>query len=196
MRLENVRFSYGEKTIFDGLSVTFPKNGIVCLTGASGCGKTTLLRLLCGLETPQSGALHDMPQRPAVLFQENRLLPWETALGNLTAVVDDKQRALHLLETVDLKDAASQYPREMSGGMQRRLALARALALSSDVLLLDEPFNGIDRFRAEAVAQYVREYAATRLVILVTHVAEDAALLGAQVWALEGTPVHACRPIV
>ena len=153
---------------------------------------STLLRLAAGLLQPQEGTVEGRPQNPAFLFQEDRLLPWETAEDNLKLITGDAEAATLWLKAAGLSDAANMYPREMSGGMQRRLALARVLALDSDMLLLDEPFTGIDRERAEAIAPLVRNYAATRPVLLITHAQEDATLLGATIYDLAGSPVTDC----
>ncbi len=191
--LREVSFSYGKTAVLQRLSVSFPEQGIFALSAPSGGGKTTLLRLLSGLLQPDSGTIAGQPQAPVLLFQENRLLPWETALGNLRLVCDDPQTVQALLRRVGLLEAESLYPHEMSGGMQRRLALARALALPGDALLLDEPFTGIDRERVANLCPVLRDIGHTRPVFLVTHTAEEAAWLGASVWELTGRPVTDCR---
>lgn len=191
--LQEVSFSYGETAVLQRLSVSFPEQGIFALSAPSGGGKTTLLRLLSGLLQPDSGTIAGQPQAPVLLFQENRLLPWETALGNLRLVCDDPQTVQALLRRVGLSEAEGLYPHEMSGGMQRRLALARALALPGDALLLDEPFTGIDRERVADLCPVLRDIGHTRPVFLVTHTAEEAAWLGASVWELTGRPVTDCR---
>lgn len=191
--LREVSFSYGKTAVLQRLSVSFPEQGIFALSAPSGGGKTTLLRLLSGLLQPDSGTIAGQPQAPVLLFQENRLLPWETALGNLRLVCDDSQTVQALLRRVGLSEAEGLYPHEMSGGMQRRLALARALALPGDALLLDEPFTGIDRERVADLCPVLRDIGHTRPVFLVTHTAEEAAWLGASVWELTGRPVTDCR---
>lgn len=193
LKFSDVSFAYGSKEVLSHFSLELPENGVVCLSGPSGSGKTTLLRLAVGLLQPQAGSVAGQPQKPSFLFQEDRLLPWETACDNLRLITGDTATAEAWLRAVGLEDAAQLYPREMSGGMQRRLALARALALDSDMLLLDEPFTGIDRERIDALAPLVRDYASTKPVLLITHAEEDIALLGAAIYELSGSPVNACR---
>lgn len=191
VQLQDVTFAYGENVILRGVNATFPDRGVIELRAPSGKGKTTLLRLLAGLARPTEGAVLGTPKAPAFLFQEHRLLPWETALQNVQLAARDTDAAMRWLEAVGLADAAQMTPREMSGGMQRRLTLARALALPSDALFLDEPFVGIDRERVEELLAPIAAYAEEHAVFLVTHAEEEAAMLGAQTWILQGSPVTA-----
>ncbi|MBR3289400.1 MAG: ABC transporter ATP-binding protein [Clostridia bacterium] len=192
---ENVSFSYPDKPVLSGFSATFPDTGVVCLIGASGCGKTTVLRLLAGLETPAGGTISGCPPRVSLMFQEDRLLPWATVEENVRLVLarENACAASEWLQKVGLGDVAHKLPDELSGGMQRRVALARALAAESDLLLLDEPFTGLDRPLAQEMAGLVREIAQTKPVVMVTHGAEEPGWLSAQ--TLEMTPLSAAdRP--
>ncbi len=183
--LDNVRFSYPDKPVLRDLSLSIADCGVTCLFGPSGCGKTTVLRLLLGLETPQSGRIQGNLQTPAVVFQENRLLPWKTVLENVALTAETPARAAEMLRAVGLDDTVFQKsPRELSGGMRRRVAIARALATNSRWLALDEPFNGIDAENREQIATLIREYAVTRPVVLVTHHPEEIALLNANIITL------------
>ena len=139
--------------------------------GPSGCGKTTLLKILCGLRKPQKGQLAGLPQKPAVVFQEDRLLPWYTAEENVEFV---GKNALQWLQFVGLEKEAKLYPKELSGGMQRRVALARAFSMEYDTLLLDEPFTGLDEESIKKIAEHIREVSKNTLVVLVTHKKEEA----------------------
>lgn len=170
IEIQDLSFSYGEKEIFRGLSLKLPKEGVTALRGPSGLGKTTLLRLLGGLEVPRAGKILGLESRECgFLFQENRLLPWRTALQQLTDVMarPDRERARALLALVELEEEETRWPRELSGGMCRRLALARCLALESPVLLLDEPFAGVDPERAERILGRLK--ASGRCVLMVSH---------------------------
>ncbi len=179
LTLENVSFSYGEKPILRNVSFTLPTRGAVCFTAPSGRGKTTLLRLLAGLETPQSGTIYRPSSvRTAVVFQENRLFPWLTVAQNV-ALACPKDDVTPFLEAVELADARDQYPAQLSGGMQRRVALARALAFGGNLLLLDEPFTGLDIALRERVAVAIQKRFADACIVLITHNAEEAALLDA-----------------
>ncbi len=191
VRLENVSFSYGELPICRGLNWRLPDKGIVCLWGASGCGKTTLLRLLAGLEKPSDGRIVGLEHAPvSVCFQEDRLLPWRTALDNVALPIGgDQERAAEVLTALGLGDYLHSQPSQLSGGQQRRVALARALACPADLLLLDEPFTGMDAASWGAVIPLIRQWAQTRPVVLVTHVAQEAEALGARVIPLSSTPL-------
>ena len=191
--LEDVSFAYGQKPVLQAVSLRFPKSGAVCLFGASGCGKTTLLRLLSGLEKPDKGRLTGLEgKRTAMLFQEDRLLPWLSVLETVAVVLegpDARARAADWLELVGLADAAHKRPAALSGGMRRRAALARALAVQPDVLLLDEPFSGVDEASWRELAGYIAAGYADRLVVLVTHIRAEAEQLGAAVLELPPAPL-------
>lgn len=175
---KNVTFAYPDKPVLRDFSCTVPDTGVTCLTGPSGCGKTTVLRLLAGLETPTSGTIENVPDRVSMMFQEDRLLPWMTVEENVR-LVRDTADAETWLQKVGLGDVAGELPDALSGGMQRRVALARALAAPSDLLLLDEPFTGLDRAWVETLSALIRDVAERKPVIVVTHNAEEIALLAA-----------------
>lgn len=186
--LENVSFAYGNTTVLDGVTWRLPDSGVVCLWGPSGCGKTTVLHLLAGLKKPQSGRIH-VAQRVAMVFQEDRLLPWRTALENVTLTGADDTVAGEWLALLGLTEEEMRaYPHYLSGGQQRRVALARALAAESDLLLLDEPFNGLDEGTWQDVVPLIKKAAETRPVVLVTHIREQAQDLDAAVVHLSEAP--------
>lgn len=162
--------SFGEKTVLDRFSLSFPQVPLTALTGPSGCGKTTLLRVLAGLERPQSGSVSGIdPARTAFLFQEDRLLPWRTAQQQITDVLPSGRRgeAARWLAFAELETEGNVYPAALSGGMARRLALARCAALGGDLLLLDEPFTGVDPPRRARLLERLR--ALDTPVLLVSH---------------------------
>ena len=176
--LQNVSFAYPDKPVLRDFSCELPDAGVTCLTGPSGCGKTTVLRLLVGLEKPASGEIMNVPERVSVMFQEDRLLPWATAEENVR-LVRDTADAAEWLDAVGLSDVRDALPDALSGGMRRRVALARALAAPSDLLLLDEPFTGLDRALVESLSALIRKIAAKKPVVMVTHNAEEIELLSA-----------------
>jgi len=190
IELRHVRAAYGEKPVLVDFSLTLPESGVTVLSGPSGCGKTTLLRLLAGLALPQSGTISGIdPKRTAVLFQEDRLFPHRTVAQHLTDVLPrNRQNELDdWLRFAELSGEAHQLPRQLSGGMCRRLALARALALGGDLYLLDEPFTGIDLPRRRRLMAALRDLKAP--VVLVSHEPEIAELAD-HVIGLDGPPLQ------
>ena len=159
IELRDLSLSFGEKLVLDRFSLTIPERGITALSGPSGCGKTTLLRCIAGLERPQGGqVLGISPSRTAILFQENRLLPWRTVREHITDVLPPQRQGEvpFFLQLAQLTQEAEDYPASLSGGMGRRLALARCLALDAQLYLLDEPFTGIDLDRVRQWMEYLR----------------------------------------
>ncbi len=190
MRCEELTLSFGDKRVLDHFSLELPLRGITALRGPSGCGKTTLLRVLAGLERPQGGQVRGLaPGDTAILFQENRLFPWRTVEQHLTDILprEERDRADNLLSLVELSEERSSYPGSLSGGMGRRLALARCLALPARLYLLDEPFAGVDLPRALRILDRLRK--TDRAFLLVSH--EEPILSRAdQVLTLEGPPLR------
>lgn len=181
LRVEHLCKRYGENAVLDDISFT-ARIGVTRLLGPSGIGKTTLLRVLLGLETPDSGTVNGDKFRWTAVFQENRLLEGLDAEGNLRFVLGANYNAAAaqaLLEELGLGDVGKKKVRDYSGGMQRRLALARALLAPSDALALDEPFTGLDADNRAAAQRCVARAAREKIVLLVSH--EDDALTGAEV---------------
>ena len=194
-KLAQVSLVFDGKPVIDQLSYSFPDKGIFAIMGPSGCGKTSLLRLLAGLEQPSTGNVMRSHHRVAVAFQEPRLLPWLNCEENLKLVLSEVENmpktVSYWLEALELTEVAKQLPNTLSGGMQQRLSLARALAFGGDLLLLDEPFSALDRPLKERIAPRIKAVAQQALVILVTHDREEAELLSATVLNCIGTPLHA-----
>ena len=179
---ENVNKKYGKNTVLNNFSFSIADREKVVLAGKSGIGKTTLIRLICGLERADSGRLYGYDKREiADMFQEHRLLPFATAYENVTAVTDvDKDadaRARDLLEELELGNDLDKMPDEMSGGMKQRVSLARALIYDKPVLILDEPFAALDEAVKRKAAQMIRRESVDKTVILVSHNADDYKLI-------------------
>ena len=188
--LENVTFAYGNTVVCRELTWRLPERGVVCLWGPSGCGKTTLLRLLAGLERPAAGRVAGWRPPVAVCFQDDRLLPWRTVRENIVLPGGtDTAQADEVMRRLELTDYGHRYPAELSGGQQRRAALARALAAPGEMLLLDEPFTGLDEPAWRTIAHLIRERAEHQPVVLVTHAEEQAQALQARRIFLRGTPL-------
>ena len=184
VRLQNITKSFGDRTVLRDLSLTFLPGAVTCVTGPSGCGKTTLLRLLAGLETPDAGTVEGTEGKAAFVFQEDRLCEDHSVLGNIRLVtgksMSPPEIRRHLAE-VGLEEAADRPVRELSGGMKRRVAIVRAVCYPADLVLLDEPFGGLDSALRTRVMTYVSERCRGRTLILVTHDLSEAAFLGASV---------------
>jgi ABC-type nitrate/sulfonate/bicarbonate transport system ATPase subunit len=190
MKLIGASFSYGEKIILQNFSLTLPDQGFTALSGPSGSGKTTLLRLIAGLEPLQHGTWEGpAPQHCAMLFQENRLLPGLPVSKQVEVVLPKGADPTPYLEAVGLEGEENTLPAALSGGMQRRLALARLLAYGREkqLLLLDEPFTGVDPPRAAQIMDWLRRQNQT--VLLAAHDGETLSLCD-EVIRLSGPPLR------
>ena len=188
--VSHLTLSYGEKRVLEDLSLTLPERGVTVLSGPSGCGKTTLLRCLAGLESPRSGRVQAPPPRETVLlFQEDRLFPWRTVEQHLTDVLPQARWAEvpRWLDLAGLTGEEGSLPASLSGGMRRRLALVRALALGGRLYLLDEPFTGVDPARIRRLMEALRALDAP--VLLSSHEALVCSLAD-RVICLDGSPLR------
>ena len=185
---EHLWKSYGGVEVLRDVSLTAAEGEPVCLMAPSGTGKTTLLRLLMGLERPDRGRVVTPPGlRWAAVFQEDRLLEHLDAMGNLRFALGpglERERAAALLEELWLGDVGDKAVRDYSGGMKRRLALARALLAPADALALDEPFAGLDGESRDRCLRAIRRLTAGRILLLASHDGADAPALGARVETL------------
>ena len=178
MKIEQLAFSFDDKQIFKDFNLEIEDGHITALMAPSGAGKTTLLRLIAGLIKPQHGRIDTNLQSVGIMFQEPRLFGQLTALQNIMLVIKDKstkqQRAMELLQAFNIADAADKYPEELSGGMAKRVSLARAIAYNADILLLDEPFSALDNETKSDVMQAAKQLLSGKTVLLVTHDANEA----------------------
>ena len=191
LEISHLTLSYGEKRVLEDFSLTLPLEGVTVLSGPSGCGKTTLMRCIAGLERPQGGTVAGLsPRETAFLFQEDRLFPWRTAEQHILDVLPKARRgeADRWLALAGLEAEKAAYPAALSGGMKRRLALARALALGGKLYLLDEPFTGVDGDRIRSLMAALKELGTP--VLLSSHEALVRSLAD-RVVDLDGPPL--CR---
>jgi len=206
IRITQVAKAFGERTVFSDLSLTIEPGAFVAVVGRSGCGKTTLLRLIAGLETADSGriAIDGAPvaglrNDVRLLFQEPRLLPWHRVISNVGIARGPDWRALAQAALLDvgLGDRANDWPATLSGGQRQRVALARALVRHPKALLMDEPFGALDALtRAEMhklLLRIRREYGFTAM--LITHDVREALTLADRILVLREGAVALDEPI-
>ncbi len=176
MRINNLDFSYDNKQIFHDYSLDL-SDGITCLMGASGKGKTTLLKLMAGLLKPDNGTVDIDDRKVSFMFQEDRLLPWLNVRENVLLVTGREKETDELLQELGID--GNLKISELSGGMARRVALARCLMFESDVLLMDEPFKGLDEELMKKVASIIVRQ--NKPTIVSTHSLDEVEALGGEI---------------
>ena len=188
IRIRNLSKRFGDKRVLDGFSADLPDRGVAAIEGPSGAGKTTFLNILMGLLPPDAGLIEG-GRRVTAVFQENRLLENWSALKNIRLVcgrsATDGEIRDHLRQ-VGLAGEEKTPVRALSGGMKRRVALVRGVIAPGDILVLDEPFKGLDEATRDAAMAYVRAHAAGRLILLVTHDHAEAEAMGAEMTVVIG----------
>lgn len=184
LEIKNLTKKYEGKVLFDSFSYSFAERGIYTLVGESGIGKTTLLRIIAGLDTDYSGEVFGGGiGRVSMAFQEYRLFPHLSALDNIIFAISDgkdaavSENAAKMLRRLGFSDEDMRLrPAELSGGMKMRVSLARAFLKDAPILLLDEPTKELDPQKADAVREIISELSRDRLVIIVSHDEADAGL--------------------
>tara|TARA_Y100000766_G_scaffold69687_1_gene58410 strand:+ start:851 stop:1606 length:756 start_codon:yes stop_codon:yes gene_type:complete len=210
--VNNLSKRFGEKLILDRLSLSIESGEFISLVGSSGSGKSTILRLIAGLEHPSSGSISvdgtpvsgPGPDR-GMVFQKYSLYPWLNAAANVAfgmrlqrmKPTEIRERTAYFLEVVGLSEAGNKLPRELSGGMQQRVAIARALATNPSILLLDEPFGALDLQIRESMQDFLHKlWQRTGLtVLLITHDVEEALVLAQRVHVLAPNPGRIVRSL-
>lgn len=199
IRVKNLYKTYQDINLFEDFNIEFEKGQITALLGASGSGKTTLIRMIAGLEFYEKGKIEGLEEEIiGMIFQEDRLVPWLSVYENIEFVLKDKmtpekiqEEIKRVLEFLELWEYRDYMPQKLSGGMQRRVAMGRAFAYPSTVLLMDEPFKGLDdELRYELMKKLMdlwKHYPKT--IILITHNKEEAEMMAQTTYLLKNKPV-------
>lgn len=190
VQIRNLCKTFGSKKVLNNLNITLEDGGIYCLMGPSGMGKTTLLRIIMNLESKDSGEITgiDPDVEISSMFQEDRILPMLSAVANVNMMYEKKRPVKEIKEDLSQilpKKCLRQPVCELSGGMKRRVSLARCMHYQGKMIILDEPFTGLDMATKQEVISYILKNRRNRILLVATHGIEDAALLGAEVIHLE-----------
>lgn len=188
LEIKNLSKSFDGKTLFSNFNLSFNDKGVYAIIGESGIGKTTLLRMIAGLDNEYTGEIvGGGPENVSFAFQEYRLFPWLSAIDNVIFAISDRKneavckKAYDMLLTLGFSENDMNLtPNELSGGMKQRVSIARAMLFDRPILLLDEPTKELDPGNAQTVRRLIIEESRRRLVILVTHRQEDVSLLNAE----------------
>lgn len=200
LELHHISKSYGSLEVLNDLSIDFLEARINCILGPSGCGKTTLLNIIAGLSRPDQGGLNGFTGKEiSYIFQEDRLLPWKSVKENIRFILQSKYTGAELeriiqknISLIELEKFSEYFPGQLSGGMKRRVSIARAFSYPSEIVLLDEPFKGIDISLKQNLMmsiQYLWE-SDRRTLIYVTHDIEEALSMGHRIFIFSGRPAE------
>ncbi len=184
IQINNLSKSFEDKIIFENYTNELNVDNILIVKGKSGLGKTTLLRIIAGLDKDYTGKILMDNCNVSFMFQEDRLIPFISVIKNLTTV-STKETALHYLKLLGLENEQNNAPSSLSGGMKRRVALARALCFDSQLVILDEPFKGLDDKLKNNVCEIIKKESQSRCFLVVSHDSEDVELLNAKILELD-----------
>ena len=187
IEISNLIKAYKDNMIFQQFSLSFKDNEITAVLGTSGCGKTTLLNILMGIDKDFSGTIEGISnKRISVVFQENRLIETGTVKDNLIVVNSDLDECESMIEALGMKGFFNSPIASLSGGMKRRVALARALLYGGDIYIFDEPFKGMDLQTKEKAMKLAKEKISKKTCIFVTHDLKEAKVFADRIVTVSG----------
>ena len=200
MQLKNIVKNYGDKKVLGGIDIEIEERKITAILGESGCGKSTLLNIIAGKIKDYSGEIifeREHEKGISYVFQEDTLIPWKTVYNNLEFVLKGKvekseldKRIKKYLKIVNLEGSEKEFPNMLSGGMKRRVGIARAFAFPSNYMFMDEPFEFLDvKIKEEIVEDLIKlQESEKKTIILITHDIDTAIILGEKIVVLGGKP--------
>lgn len=188
IELSDVSVSYGDELVLENVSLSVQRGERIAVMGKSGSGKTTLINVIAGLLPVKSGEIYT-EGKIACVFQEARLLPWLSAQENILFVTVENEenitKAKQILKELELGDDYDKLPGELSGGMQQRVSIARALLFGADIIILDEPFSALDVEMKEKVISLIKKYGENACIIIITHDIGDAKAISDKIYYIE-----------
>ena len=198
--IKQIKKSFGNLLVLDDVSMDFKTQGVTCILGPSGCGKSTLLNILTGITGDYEGEIIGFSKEDiSFIFQEDRLVPWLSVYDNMKLALKNKypgperhERIISYLRMVGMKDYASFYPLDLSGGMKQRVSIARALAYGGKVIIMDEPFKSLDlKNKMQLLKDFKQICSETKAtVIFVTHDVDEAIEIGDYIYVLSDKPTY------
>jgi len=190
IEIKNLSFSFGSNQIISDLSLEIEEGKTYCIMGKSGVGKTTLLKLIAGLLKPDNGEILGTGKlKKSFIFQENRLLPGLSVYGNIKYVTADEEKISKALHDTSLISEKDKMPDELSGGMARRVAIARAAAFDGDIYFIDEPLYGLDVRTSQGILELIKNTVRNKTALIITHSPEEAFYLSDKIIFLKNIPV-------
>lgn len=190
IQINNISFSFGSNKIIQDLSFEIEEGKTYCIMGRSGIGKTTLLKLISGLMKPDNGKITGTQKsKKSFIFQENRLLPNLSVYENLKYVTADENKISEALKNTELLSEKNKMTDELSGGMARRAAIARAIAFDGDVYFIDEPLYGLDVKTSQGILELIKNTVKNKTAIIITHSPEEAFYFSDKIVFLKNIPV-------
>jgi len=200
LQVKNISLTYNDLPVIKDISFSIDKNEIVVIIGPSGCGKSSLLKMIANRIQPSSGQIINTYNKTSFVFQDDCLLPWYSVYNNIKIVedIEDKEKINQLIEDVELKGFEDYLPKQLSGGMKKRCGIARAFYYQSDILLMDEPFSGLDySLRKEMIDMLLKMYHKNKKpIIFVTHEIDEALYVADRIIVLSQRPSSIIKEFV